>query len=202
MRLPADADTYVIPGITGGTDALDYDPLNHRVYGINGNRNFITGIDLIYKNIATQASLPGSTELMRWNPNDGLIYQVITDGDNGTGVAIYDPVLNFVSGFYKTTNRTPHGIEIDAPTNVALLGCGTNQGQILMNLKDGSIVKVFPDVTGADLLAYSPNLRRFYTGTGGNKSTTTGCPSNTDKTTFPIVGVIAPQNSGSLVGVL
>ena len=203
LRIPGNGpDAYVIPGITSGTDALDYDPLKHTVYVINGNRNFITGIDLLFKKVTTQVSLPGSTELMRWNPNDGFIYQVITDGDNGTGVAIYDPVANLITGFYKTTNCTPHGIEIDAPTNYALLGCGTTQGQIMMNLTDGSVVKTFPDVTGADLLAYNPNTRRFYTGTGGNKSTTTGCPSNTDKTTFPIVGIISPQGGGTLVGVL
>ena len=203
LRLPQKPDAYQIPGITGGTDALDYNPLNHTVYIVNGNRNYITGIDLLGKSVTTRASMPGSTELMRWNPNDGLVYQAITDGDKGTGgVAIYDPVLNSVTGFYPTTNCTPHGIEIDAPTNYALLGCGTTQAQILVNLKDGNVVKTFHDVTSADLPAYSPNTRHFYTGTGGNKSTTTGCPSNTDKTTFPIVGIISPLDGGKLIGVI
>lgn len=202
LRLPGDGpDTYVIPGITGGTDALDYDPLNHTVYVINGARNFITGIDLLYKKIASQASLPGSSELMRFNPVDGLIYQAITDGDNGPGIAVYDPVANSVAKFYATPNCVPHGVEIDPPSNIALLGCGTTQGQVLMNLKDGSTLKTFSDVTGADLTGYNPNNRHFYTGTGGNKSTTTGCPADSSKNTFPIIGVIAPQSSGTLVGV-
>lgn len=203
LRIPGNGpDAYVIPGITGGTDALDYNPLNHTVYVINGARNFMTGIDLVAKKISTQAALPGSPELMRWNPVDGLIYQVLTAGDNGPGVAVFDPVLNSVTGFYATPNCVGHGIEIDAPANNALIGCGTNQGQVLMNLKDGTIMKTFTDVTGADLLAYSPNNRRFYTGTGGNKSTTTGCPSDSSKTSFPIIGVISPLAGGSLAGVL
>jgi hypothetical protein len=202
LRLPQGLpDTYSIPGITGGTDALDYDPLNHTVYVINGAANFMTGIDLLYKRIVSQFSLPGTTELMRWSPVDGLIYQIITGGSMGIGVAGYDPAKNNLAHFYPLANCAPHGIEIDAPTNTALIGCGTNGPQQLMSLKDGSILKTFPDVTGADLLAYNPNLRRFYAPNGSNVSTTTGCPTLTNKTTTPIIGVISPLGTGSLAGV-
>jgi hypothetical protein len=203
-------DIYDLPNIGGGTDALDYDPLNHTVYVINGTAPYyITGIDLLRKTVAGQLQLPGSPELMRWNPNNGLIYQVITDGDNknaGAGVAAYDPVSNTIQPTFLTPTCVPHGIEIDAVTNTALLGCGTNQAQILMNLKDGTILKSFPDVTGSDLIAYNPNTRRFYTGSAGNQSTTTGCPADSTNS-FPIVGVMdakgpASAGYGRLVGVM
>jgi hypothetical protein len=201
-------DVYNLPNVGGGTDALDYDPLNHTVYIINGTAPYyITGIDLINKVIASQLQLPGSPELMRWNPVDGLIYQVITDGDNqnaGAGVAVYDPFHNSLKPTFLTPQCVPHGIEIDPVTDTALLGCGTNQAQILMNLKDGGVLKSFPEVTGSDLIGYNPNTRRFYTGSAANVSTAAGCPADTTGN-HPVIGVMdakgmASAGYGRLIG--
>jgi len=97
--------------VTGGTDALEYDPLNHTVYVINGTAPyFMTGIDLVNHKISSQLALPGSPELMRFNPNDGLIYQAITDGDNkgqNQGLYVFDPVMNAITANYLTPGCTP-----------------------------------------------------------------------------------------------
>ena len=201
LLLPgAGPDLYNLPGVGGGTDALDYDPLNHTVYVINGTAPYyITGIDLVNKTVSTQLQLMGSPELMRFNPNDGLIYQVITDGDNqnkGAGVAVFDPVSNTLKTTYPTLPCVGHGIEIDAVSNTALVGCGGNQPQILMNLRNGAILKSFPDVTGSDLIGYNPNTRRFYTGSAGNVSTTTTCSADTTKA-VPIIGVFDAKGAAS-----
>jgi hypothetical protein len=130
---------------------------------------------------------------------DGLIWQVITDGDNknaNAGVIAYDPVANKIVNQVLTPNCVPHGIKIDPVSNVALLGCGTNQGQVMVNLKDGTILKTFSDVTGTDLMDYNPNTRRFYTGSAGNKSTTTGCLTDTTSSQ-PVIGIFeAPLVNG------
>jgi hypothetical protein len=209
LRLPGGGpDQYNLPNIGGGTDALDYDPLNHTVYVINGTAPYyITGIDLVKKVITSQLKLPGSPELMRWNPNDGLIYQVITDGDNmnvGAGVAIYDPVKNSIKPTWLTPGCVAHGIEIDAVTNTALLGCGPG-AQMLLNLTDGSILKTFAEVNTSDLIGYNPNTRRFYTGSSGNTSTLSGCPVDSSKL-IPVVGVFdakgaASAGTGRVIGV-
>ena len=201
LRLPGSGpDKYALPNVTGGTDAMEYDPLNQTVYVINGSSPYyITGINLAYKKIASQLALPTSPELNAFNPNDGLIYQVTTDGDNknaGAGVIVYDPVANAIKTTYLTPNCVGHGIGIDPVSNVALIGCGTNQGQVMMNLKDGTILKQFSDVTGTDLLVFNPGNRRFYTGSAGNVSTTTGCSADSTKA-IPIVGVFeAPMVGG------
>ncbi|MEO7143537.1 MAG: hypothetical protein ABI165_08550, partial [Bryobacteraceae bacterium] len=207
LRLPSLApEQYVIPNITGGTDALDYDPLNRTVYVINGNAPYyMTGIDLMNQVVGTQLQLPGSPELMRFNPNDGLIYQVITDGDNknaGAGLYAYDPIANAITAKYLTPGCVPHGIDIDPVTNVALLGCGTDQGQVMMDLTHGTIIKQFSDVTGTDLLLFNTNTRNFYTGSGSNVSTTTGCPADSTKAS-PVIGVFNSPGAGqaNLVGV-
>jgi hypothetical protein len=199
LRLPGSGPTqYVIPNITSGTDALDYDPLNQTVYLINGTAPyFITGISLAFGIVSSQLALPGSPELLRFNPADGMIYQVITDGDNqnkGAGVVVYDPVANAITTHYLTPNCVPHGIEIDSIANVALLGCGTNQGQVMLNLKDGTILKQFSDVTGSDLLAWNPSTRRFYTGSASNVATTSSCSADSTKA-VPIIGVIDAQGT-------
>ncbi|HYM11950.1 MAG TPA: hypothetical protein VEU62_14530 [Bryobacterales bacterium] len=208
LRVPDDGpDIYPLPGIGGGTDALDYDPLNRTVYVINGSAPYyITGINLEYKEITTQFLLPVSPELLKFNPVDGLIYQATTDGDNkgkNKGVYVYDPVANAIKATYLTPTCTPHGIDIDPVANAALIAC--DQGATLMSLKDGSILKQFDDVTGTDLLQFNPNNGRFYTGSSGNKSTTTGCPMDTTKS-FPVIGVMdarggASTGVGELVGV-
>jgi len=207
LRVPSLApDAYALPGVTGGTDALDYDPLNHTVYVINGSAPyFMTGIDLVNRNIRSQLALPGSPELMRFNPNDGLIYQAITDGDNkgqGQGLYVFDPVANAITAKYLTPACTPHGVEIDPVANVALLGCSPG-GQMLMDLsKGGAMIKTFDNITGTDLTAFNPNTRNFYTGSGSNNIASTGCPADSSKN-FPLIGVFNAPAAGqaNLVGV-
>jgi hypothetical protein len=200
LRLPAKApDQYVIPNITSGTDALDYDPLNRTVYVINGTAPYyMTGIDLVNHKVASQLLLPGSPELMRFNPTDGQIYQVITDNDNknaGAGVYVFDPVTNAITTKYLTSDCVPHGIDIDPVTDVAILGCGTNQAQIAMDLTNGNIINRFANVTGTDLLQFNPSTRRFYTASSGNVSTTTGCPSDSTNS-IPVIGIFSSPGTG------
>ncbi len=207
LRVPAlMPDAYALPGVTSGTDALDYDPLNHTVYVINGNAPyFITGIDLVNRKISSQLELPGSPELMRFNPNDGLIYQAITDGDNmgkSKGLYVFDPVSNSITAKYLTPDCTPHGVEIDPVSNVALLGCSPG-GQVTLDLgKGGAVIKTFANITGTDLTAYNPNTRNFYTGSGGNNIASTGCPIDSVKS-YPLIGVFNAPAAGqaNLVGV-
>jgi hypothetical protein len=212
LRLPGNPPVqYAIPNIGGGTDALDYDPLNETIYFINGTAPYyITGVNLAFGKLASQMQLPWSPELTAFNPTDGEIYQVITDNDNknaNAGVIVYDPGTNKMLHQYLVSNCVPHGIQIDPVVNTALIGCGNTPsgapaGQILMNLKDGSVIHTFPDVTGSDLLAYNPNLRRFYTGSGTNRATTSGCPTDSSNDT-PIMGIISsPISNGMVTGQL
>lgn len=186
--------------------SLEYNPLNHTVYVINGTAPyFITGIDLANHNIRSSYPLAVSPELMRFNPNDGLIYQAITDGDNmgkGKGLYVYDPVSNTITAKYLTPDCTPHGVEIDPVSNVALLGCNPG-GQVMLDLnKGGAVIKTFTNVTGSDLTAFNPNTRNFYTGSGSNNIASTGCPIDSSKNN-PLIGIFNAPAAGqaNLVGV-
>jgi hypothetical protein len=201
LRLPGLApQQFTLPNVGGNTDALDYDLYNKTIYLINGTGPYyISGVNLV-TGAVTQFALPGSPELNRFNTVDGLFYQVITDGDNknaGAGLIAYDPVANKIVSTVLTPNCVPHGIDIDPVSNVALLGCGTNQGQVMINLKDGTILKTFPDVTGTDLLVFNPNNRRFYTGSAGNVATTSGCSPDSTKN-IPVIGIFDALMSGGV----
>ena len=193
LRVPGLApEAYPLPGVTAGTDALDYDPLNQTVYVINGTAPYyMSGIDLANHRIRSQLRLPGSPELMRFNPNDGLFYQAITDGDNagkGKGLYVYDPVANTITPRTLTPDCTPHGVEIDPISNVLLLGCSPG-GQVMIDLNQGaSIINTFTNQTGTDLTAFNPNTRNFYTGAGSNNIAATGCPKDSAGNS-PLIGV-------------
>ena len=200
LRIPSlDPEVYALPGVTGGTDALDYNPLNKTVYVINGTAPyFMTGIDLVNRKIKSQLALPGSPELMRFNPNDGLIYQAITDGDNagkGKGLYVFDPVANKITPRNLTPDCTPHGVEIDPVSNVLLLGCSPG-GQVMIDLRSGGgVINTFANLTGTDLTAFNPNTRNFYTGSGSNNIASTGCPTDSSKN-FPLIGIFNAPNAG------
>jgi hypothetical protein len=201
LRVPGTApEAYALPGVGGNTDALDYDPLNHTAYVINGTAPYyMSGIDLANHKIASQLRLPYSPELMRFNPNDGLIYQAITDGDNAgknKGLYVYDPVANTITAKVITADCTPHGVEIDPISNVLLLGCSPG-GQTLIDLRKGSIIQTFANQTGTDLTAFNPNTRNFYTGAGSNNIASTPCPKDSSNN-FPVVGVYNAASAGQV----
>ncbi len=203
---------YPVPNITAGTDALDYNPVNQTVYVINGTAPYyMTGIDLVNQRVSSQLKLPASPELMKFDPVDGMIYQVFTDGDNknaGAGVARYNPYTNTLSPTWPIP-CVPHGIDIDPLTNTAIIGCGvanpsvanSNGGQALMELGGGKILNRFPDVSGTDLLNFNSNNRRWYTASSSNISKTTGCP--TDSTnSVPVIGVFDANGPTPNIGEL
>ena len=101
-----------------------------------------------------------------------------------------------------TPDCTPHGVELDPVSNVALLGCNPG-GQVMLDLnKGGAVIKTFTNVTGSDLTAFNPNTRNFYTGSGSNNIASTGCPIDSSKNN-PLIGIFNAPAAGqaNLVGV-
>ena len=138
---------------------------------------------------------------MRFNPNDGLIYQVITTSGS-EGLYAFDPVANAITAKYPTPGCTPHGVEIDPVTNVALLGCSPG-GQVMLDLSHGGAnIMTFNNITGTDLTGYNNNTRNFYTGSGSNNLVPNGCPADSTNA-FPLIGVFSSTGpgQGSLLGI-
>ncbi len=204
----AQPDVYLLPATT--PDGMDYDPINQTVYVVTDDKPYtLVGINLAQKAIVSNTSIPYSADLIKFNPIDGKIYIAMEDADNNNanaGIGVFDPASGVITtpAIYKVGSVCPgHGIDIDPITNVAVMGCfgGTSNGNLAINLTTGVVV-AFPDVGGTDSIVLNPNLRRYYSGSGLNKATTSGCPSTPNTPPFgalvPVVGVfdaIHPTNA-------
>ena len=189
---------YTVPNVP---DGMDYDTINQTVYVVNDTAPYnLTGISLTKNTIVSQTPIPFSADLIKFNPRDGKIYIAMEDADNNNasaGIAVFDPATNTMSApaMYKVGSICPgHGIDIDPVSNVAVMGCfqGTSNGNLGVDLVTGKFIQ-FTDVGGTDSIVFNPNLRRFYSGSGLNTATTSGCPA-TLGSLVPVVGVFDAQH--------
>src|SRR5215813_1827525 len=190
-------------------DELDYDPLNQRAYVGNTEAPFfVTVVDLVNNVIVDQIPLPGTVEQPRFNPVDGFVYATVPGATPDPAVLRIDTTQNGAAAIvatFPTTGCDPRGIDIDALTNTAIIGCAAPTPQILMDLSNGNILATFPEITGTDIEAFNPNVRRWYTGSSANTiSSVDNCPKDVTNS-FPVVGVFAAPTSqppiATLVGV-
>src|SRR5262249_4394054 len=84
-------------------------------------------------------------------------------------------------------------------------GCAAPTPHILMDLNTGTILATFPAITGTDIEAFNPNVRRWYTGSSANTiPSVDACPQDITNS-FPVLGVFAAPTSqdqiATLVGV-
>jgi hypothetical protein len=192
-------------------DELDYDPLNQRAYvGNTSSPFFVTVVDLVTNVIVDQIPLPGTVEQPRFDPVDGFIYATVPGASPGPAVLRIDPTQRGAAAIvatFLTPGCDPRGIDIDALTNTAVIGCAGGNPQIVMDLSTGTILATFPEVTGTDVEAFNPNVRRWYTGSSTNVNSNGGlCPGTKDSPqVFPVLGVFAAptgqQPIATLVGV-
>jgi hypothetical protein len=193
-------------------DELDYNPLNQRAYVGNTSPPFFTTVvDLVNNVIVDQIPLPGTIEQPRFDPVDGFIYATVPGASAADHAVLrIDPTQSGAAAIvatFPTPGCDPRGIDIDALTNTAVIGCAGSDPQIVMDLSTGTVLATFPEVTGTDIEAFNPNVRRWYTGSSNNVNSNGGlCPGTHDTPqVFPVIGVFAaptaPQQIATLVGV-
>src|SRR5215813_2692627 len=168
-------------------DELDYDPLNQRAYvGNTSMPFFVTVVDLVNNVIVDQIPLPGTVEQPRFGPVDGFIYATVPGAGPGPtdhAVLRIDPTQRGAAAIvatFPTPGCDPRGIDIDALTNTAVIGCAGSDPQIVMDLDNGDILATFPEVTGTDIEAFNPNVRRWYTASSTNTNSGVACPGTAD----------------------
>lgn len=217
LRAPqAQPDVYTFPESMGSvTDGMAYDPINQTVYVVTDNPpEYLIGINLPFKKVVTQVPLPVSSDLIAWNPTDGKIYISAEDADGSdnnanAGVYSFDPATGAAPvQVVKVGPPCPgHGIDIDAVSNVAVVGCAAippppsgQPGIIAVDLTAGKLLNTFSDITGTDTVVFNPNVRRFYTGSGLNTASTSGCPSPKPGpfgASVPILGMVDASGGSS-----
>lgn len=199
LNLPGSAPVAVT--VPTSIDELDYDPIHRRVYlGNTTAPYFLTGIDLDgpeANTVVASIPIPGSAEQPRFNPVDGMIYMTIPS----VGVLKFDPN----AGTAKTgdlvttwtlTSCSGNGNWIDPVTDTMLVGCNNVAGEAVVNLKDGTVLKQFPEVNRDDVVGWNPGIRRWYTASGSNSNDGGICPATNAGNVFPIIGVFAAGTPG------
>jgi len=155
------ATIYLGPG---GTDELDYDPVDHKVYVTDVGDHNIGSVDtntnLLIK--VYSGFDDGQIEQPRWNPTDGMFYVAFRATNK---LAKFNPKSDsLVSLTDLGVPCTPSGVAIKPTTNMALLGCRAvpGPGLVYWNLTTNTLDHTVPNVTGVDGAIYNAKADRFF----------------------------------------
>jgi len=155
------ATIYLGPG---GTDELDYDPLDHKVYVTDVGDHNIGSVDTNTNQLIKVYSGfdESQIEQPRWNPTDGMMYVAFRLTNK---LAKFNPKTDtLVSLTDIGVPCTPSGVAIKPTTNMALLGCRAvpGPGLVYWNLTKNALDHTVPNATGVDGALYNAKADRFF----------------------------------------
>jgi len=187
-------DTIVIPNGKARADEMAFDPEDQVLLVANDADSppFVTLISTRPGHkILRQIFFPEATngiEQSQWSPKTGLFYLNLPEVNPKTGdgqVVVIDPERLRIVQRFPTHNCEAAGMAL-GPDNQALLGCaggpstgGTplpNESQVI-DLRNGHVVAVFPQVGGSDEVWFNPGDNHYYLAARNN-------------TTGPVLGTI------------
>jgi hypothetical protein len=148
----------------GGSDELDYDPVDHKVYFTDVGDQEIGVADSVHNTlIKTFTGIDESQiEQPRYNPADGFMYVAFRATNK---LAKYDPKTDTLNALTTLpVPCTPSGVAIKPTTNMALLGCRAvgGPGLVFWNLATNSLDHTIPQATGVDGAVYNAKADRFF----------------------------------------
>lgn len=147
----------------GGTDELDYSPVDRKVYVTDVADHTIGSVNADTNQLITAfTGLPDDQiEQPRYNPGDGFMYVNFRATNTLTKFNPRNDTL--VSMTKLTVPCTPSGLAIRPTTNMALLGCRlSSSGLVYWNLATNSLDHVIRNVSGADQVIYNARADRFF----------------------------------------
>jgi hypothetical protein len=207
---------------SGGTfrvDEMAYSPLTHQVLAANnadapafGNlyQTTLGTIPVTLNPALSHISIPGAAntdglEQSVWNPNTGSFFisvpafngdqggiaEIKTDGTVGALTKFAD-----IAGGPSTCGST--GLAMGASGNL-MVGCGSGQA-VLLHIDPtthvGSVVSLFPQISGTDEIWYDPRTGNFYV-TGHNALGERVFDVISDKTDSILQSVLLPVSASS-----
>jgi hypothetical protein len=148
----------------GGTDELDYDPIDKKVYFTDVGDQIIGVADAIHNTLITSfPDIPDtSIEQPRYNPGDGDFYVALRATNK---LAQFDPRTDTMVALTDLrVPCTPSGVAIKPTTGLALLGCRAvpGPGMVFWNLKTNALDHIVPNATGVDGAIYNAKADRFF----------------------------------------
>src|SRR5215469_4735961 len=119
----------------GPTDAILYEPKNHRVYVTHDEGTDLWVIDPQAAKVVNSVAIPGVPEAMVYDPSTDRIYLNIKSKDV---VAVIDPSANAVIAQWPTAPATrPHGLALDAASH-RVFSAGANGKLIAIDITSGA----------------------------------------------------------------
>jgi DNA-binding beta-propeller fold protein YncE len=147
-------------------DAILYAKRANLIYVANGDAKVATLIDPEKRVTVGVIQLGGKPEFAAIDPQDGLLYQNLTDTDSIAGI---DLTTRSVVGLWPLKPcEGPSGMAIDSVNRRLFSVCSGNAMLVVFDLTRHSIIATMPVGTRPDSVAFDPQLRRIYTaGVGG-----------------------------------
>ncbi len=163
---------------TGGTkraDELCFDPRNHEIMIANDADSppFVTFISTDPGHaVLGKITFPTATnglEQCQWSPRTGLIYFSVPEinGHAGNGeIAVIDGKSRSIVNTFPMTCE-PAGLTL-GPDFQALVGCNDANGIRVIDLGDGSVVRTFANLNGADEVWYNSGDDHYFAALSNN----------------------------------
>jgi DNA-binding beta-propeller fold protein YncE len=118
----------------GPTDAILYEPTNHRIYVTHDNGRDVWVIDPVQASVVATITIPGAPEYMVYDRIADRIYLNLKTRNT---VAVIDPSTNKVIAEWSTAPATqPHGLALDVD-NHRLFSAGGNGRLVAIDTKTG-----------------------------------------------------------------
>ncbi|MBV8144276.1 MAG: YncE family protein [Gammaproteobacteria bacterium] len=122
---------------TGPTDAILYEPKNHRVYVTHDEGADLWVIDPQAAKVVASVVIPGVPEALVYDASPDRLYLNIKSKDL---VAVIDPSSNAVIAQWPTAPATrPHGLALD-PAGHRIFSAGANGKLVAIDTRSGAII--------------------------------------------------------------
>lgn len=150
--------------MAGPTDAILYEPNNHRVYVTHDDGAEVWVIDPQAAKVVTSIPIPGFPEAIVYDSSTDRIYLNIKNKDI---VAVIDPSTNAVIAQWPTTPATrPHGLALDAASG-RIFSAGTNGKLVAIDTRSGAARQSIDITPNVDQIALDAGSGLLYcAGTG------------------------------------
>lgn len=150
--------------LDGPTDAILYEPRNHRVYVTHDDGSSVWVIDPARDRVVGSVEVPGAPELMEYDPSRNRIYLNIKSKDV---VAVIDPRSNTTVAQWPTAPAThPHGLALDVAHH-RIFVAGANGKLSVLDTHSGKLLGSVDIAERVDEIAFDPARKLLYcAGTG------------------------------------
>jgi DNA-binding beta-propeller fold protein YncE len=149
--------------VQGNPDGIFFDKSDERVYILSHSVPNVTVLDGKDGSIVGTIDLGGAPE-QGASDGHGHLYIDIEDKNN---IAVVDAKAMQVTAHYDLgENKTPAGLAFDTKNQLLFVECRNPAVSVVMNARDGKIIKAFPIGAGVDGAGFMPETGEAFSSQG------------------------------------